>query len=231
MKIRDMLRSSEISRRLKKWGLEEFGTLVSFARALGISQQSLHDYTGGRTMPGNKMQARLRALGCDIEWLMTGSPRGSARRESMRKQSLPVGWARFEGRVVTALDGREELVSKGVPEGAGVPYRRGSFFCLEITGDGLLTAVPLPVYPGDICIFEAERQPRNGDIVVAHLKRSRMVVRVVNHVSAHEMEFSTANKFRNYPTIRVRKSDIERIGVLKSILQLTREEKRLFGIG
>ncbi|MCX6134396.1 MAG: hypothetical protein NTU47_11340 [Ignavibacteriales bacterium] len=48
MKNRDMPHASDTSKRLKKWGLEEFGSLVSFALALGISQQSLHDYTSGR---------------------------------------------------------------------------------------------------------------------------------------------------------------------------------------
>jgi hypothetical protein len=225
------MKSSEISKRLKKWGVEEFGSLVSFARALGISQQSLHDYTSGRTRPGNTMQSRLRDLGCDVEWMMTGSSAGAAVRRALRQKSMPVGWAKFEGRVVTAMDGKDELQRKGVTEKAGVPYRRGSFFCLEIVGDGLLTAVPLPVYPGDVCIFESERQPKNGDIVAARLKRSRLVVRVVNHVSAHEVEFSTANKYRNYPSIRVKKSEIEQIGVLKSIMQLTGEEKKFFGIG
>lgn len=226
-----MLKASEISKRLKKWGLEEFGSLASFARALGISQQSLHDYTGGRTRPGNTMQSRLRELGCDVEWLMTGSSAGAALRRTLRQKSMPVGWAKFEGRVVTALDGKEELQRKGVSDRAGVPYRRGSFFCLEIVGDNLLSAVPLPVYPGDICIFESERHPKNGDIVAAQLKRSRLVVRVVNHVSAREVELSAANKYRNYPSIRVKKSDIEHIGVLKSIMQLTSEEKKFFGIG
>ncbi|MCX6134395.1 MAG: S24 family peptidase [Ignavibacteriales bacterium] len=143
---------------------------------------------------------------------------------------MPVGWATFEGRVVTATDGREQLQRSGFRNGAGVPYRRGSFFCLEIVNDGLLTAAPLPVYPGDVCIFEAGRQPRIGDIVAARLKRSRMIVRVVNQVSAREIELSTANKFRDCPSIRVKKSDIERIGVLKSIVQLTGEEKKYFGI-
>jgi hypothetical protein len=226
-----MLKTGEISKRLKKWGLEEFGSLVSFAQALGISQQSLHDYTSGRTRPGNKMQPRLRRLGCDVEWLMTGSSARAALPGSLRQRSMPVGWAKYEGRVVTALDGKEELQRKGVTEKAGVPYRRGSFFCLEIVGDGLLSAVPLPVYPGDVCIFESERQPKNGDIVAARLKRSRLVVRVVNHVSSHELELSTANKYRNYPSIKVKKSDIEQIGVLKSVMQLTGEEKKFFGIG
>jgi hypothetical protein len=230
MKTRDVVQSCETSRRLKKWGLEEFGSLVSFSRALGISQQSLHDYTSGRTLPGNKTQSRLRALGCDIEWLMTGAPTGSAVQRSMRKRPRSVGWAKFEGRVVTRRDGKEVLVNKSVADGAGVPYRRGRFFCLEIAGDGLLTAAPLQVYPGDICIFESERLPRNGDIVAARLKRSRVIVRVASHVTAHELELSTANTFRNYPVIRVKRSDIEHLGVLKSILQLTREEKKFFGI-
>ena len=225
-----MTRPYDISRRLKKWGVEEFGALVSFARALGISQQSLHDYTSGRTMPGNKMQSRLRSLGCDIEWLMTGSPRNAMTRRTAIPNVMTVGWAKFEGRVVSSKEGEEELHDKDVAAGAGVPYRRGSFFCLEIVCDGLLNAVPLSIYPGDLCILEAGRLPKNGDIVAVRLKQRRTLVRVANHISAHEIEFSTANKFRSYPSVRVKKADIQQIGVLKSIVQLTDEEKKYFGI-
>lgn len=62
----------EISARLREWGLDRFRTVGGFADALGVAQPQLSNYLNGRRTPGNAMQARLRDLGCDIEWLMTG---------------------------------------------------------------------------------------------------------------------------------------------------------------
>lgn len=40
---------------------------------MGVSPSTLSQYTTGKCIPGNLMQDRLRSLGCDIEWLITGS--------------------------------------------------------------------------------------------------------------------------------------------------------------
>jgi transcriptional regulator with XRE-family HTH domain len=58
--------------RLRDWCLSRFGKLKDAAAALSISQELLSQYIHGKSLPGNKTQARLRQLGCDIEWLMTG---------------------------------------------------------------------------------------------------------------------------------------------------------------
>ena len=64
--------SSEIGKRLREFGLSKFTSMAEFARALDLPPQSLNSYLSGNFMPGNKMQSKLRELGCDIEWLMTG---------------------------------------------------------------------------------------------------------------------------------------------------------------
>lgn len=46
--------------------------MAKFARTLGMSPQQLNDLLNGRRIPGNSTQSRLRELGCNIEWLMTG---------------------------------------------------------------------------------------------------------------------------------------------------------------
>lgn len=37
-----------------------------------MTPQQLNGYLTGARLPGNEMHSRLRSLGCDIEWLMTG---------------------------------------------------------------------------------------------------------------------------------------------------------------
>jgi transcriptional regulator with XRE-family HTH domain len=71
--------------RLRQWGKEHFKTMAAFAVALGMNPSNLNDYLSGRTLPGNSLQERLRALGCDIEWLMTGTTLSEKPRIEIRK--------------------------------------------------------------------------------------------------------------------------------------------------
>ena len=45
---------------------------AEFARALQVSPQNLQQYLNGDRRPGNKMQKRLKELGCNVTWLFTG---------------------------------------------------------------------------------------------------------------------------------------------------------------
>ena len=64
-------KNAEIGKRLRELAARVGGP-TELARQLGISPQSLNDYLTGRRGPGNKMQARLQALGFDPIWLITG---------------------------------------------------------------------------------------------------------------------------------------------------------------
>jgi transcriptional regulator with XRE-family HTH domain len=64
--------SLQIGRRLHDFGIEKYGTMTAFAAALEISPQNLHGYVKGERRPGNKMKARLRQLGADVDWIMMG---------------------------------------------------------------------------------------------------------------------------------------------------------------
>jgi transcriptional regulator with XRE-family HTH domain len=43
-----------------------------FASRMGISQPAASQLLSGHYTPGARTQEKLRRLGCDIEWLMTG---------------------------------------------------------------------------------------------------------------------------------------------------------------
>lgn len=59
--------------RLRYFAHTKYGNIKSLAEAMGVSPSTLSQYTTGKCVPGNLMQERLRSLGCDIEWLITGS--------------------------------------------------------------------------------------------------------------------------------------------------------------
>lgn len=236
----------KIGKRLREFGEGKFDSIAEFARALGMAPQNLNSYLSGLFTPGNKMQARLRDLGCDIEWLMTGIHRDAAYAARFASQSGTraksasepgliygepmMGWAKFEGRVVANPAGKEYWDTNDIPDSAGVPYRRGNFFCLEVESNSLMTAEPIPILPGDICIFESNKQPKSGDIVAVHLKNNRRMVKILKHVSSNEIELASANKYQNYPSIKIKKTEIASYGVFKSKMQLSDEEKKFFGI-
>lgn len=61
-----------IGDRLKQFAKVNFGSVSELAKHMDVLPQSLTAYIANRTTPGNVTQNKLRALGCDIEWLMTG---------------------------------------------------------------------------------------------------------------------------------------------------------------
>ncbi len=70
-----MEKDKEISGRLRVFGEAHYTSMAAFARSIGISSQQLNDYMSGKAGVGVKMLKRLRAVGCDIEWLLTGRSR------------------------------------------------------------------------------------------------------------------------------------------------------------
>lgn len=67
--------------------------MTGFAAALDVSPQTLNSYLSGKMQPGNKLQSKLREIGCDVEWLMTGKKDGKARKaeEAVTAFHAPAG--------------------------------------------------------------------------------------------------------------------------------------------
>ncbi|MFN8359344.1 MAG: helix-turn-helix transcriptional regulator [Candidatus Kapaibacterium sp.] len=62
----------EISQRLENWIHNNFRTKTEFCQKSGMSLQSLNMYTSGKSGIGTKFLNRLREMGCDVEWLISG---------------------------------------------------------------------------------------------------------------------------------------------------------------
>jgi transcriptional regulator with XRE-family HTH domain len=96
-----------VAKRLTEFGEERFGSdhgaKAKFAEALEISPQQLQNLLRGRSGVGARTQERLRALGCDIEWLMTG-------KDSQTKKELAQFVRDHPGSVSTRN-------TRGLPEG------------------------------------------------------------------------------------------------------------------
>lgn len=204
-----------------------------------MTQPSLSGYLTGKRRPGVDVQNKLRVLGCDIEWLMTGEGRAPSnvkvtdKRVVQERVGRPVpmpGFAPFLGRIRATPDGKEYFDNDGIPKGAGVHWFNNNAFCLEIDGDSLISAEPVPIRPGDICVFEMGRQPRNGEVVAVQLKDNRRLVKVLKHLSKDEIELRSANEYKEYPPVRVKKSQIAAFGILVTKMQFPNSQKQRFGL-
>lgn len=54
-----------------KYG-DERGYKAKLSKELEISSSQVSQYLSGARIPGSKIQKRLRNIGCDIEWLISG---------------------------------------------------------------------------------------------------------------------------------------------------------------
>lgn len=62
-----------IGGRIRIFAKKKYGTLKRLAEAMGISPQQLHQYISGKREPGSRILLKLLKLGCDINWLLSGS--------------------------------------------------------------------------------------------------------------------------------------------------------------
>lgn len=65
------LNKEAIGKRLKEFSAR-YESLTEFANALGMKRQQLYPYLNGQSLPGFEIIARLRDLGCDPNWLISG---------------------------------------------------------------------------------------------------------------------------------------------------------------
>lgn len=62
----------EFRDRLKDWLKQKYGNINKAAIAFDMPPITLHRYTTGVNSPGMPFLLKLRELGCDINWLLTG---------------------------------------------------------------------------------------------------------------------------------------------------------------
>lgn len=59
--------------KIKQFASEKFGTMTALARELGMSLPHLSQYAHLTNAPGIEFFIKLRALGCDLNWLLSDS--------------------------------------------------------------------------------------------------------------------------------------------------------------
>lgn len=62
-----------IGGRIRIFAKRKYGTLKKLANAMDISPQQLQQYISGKREPGSRILIKLLKLGCDINWLLSGT--------------------------------------------------------------------------------------------------------------------------------------------------------------
>ena len=88
--------------RLRDFGEKNFSTMSAYAKALGMRPQTLNNYLSGKSNIGGIIQDRLRKLGCDIEWLMTGKTEAGKKRVCTGEEEAMI--ERLRGMGITTLE-------------------------------------------------------------------------------------------------------------------------------
>lgn len=70
--VRNGRHKKEVADRLRRIVHNRFHSQAEFARALDMMPQTFNQYLNGRSLPGNVIQERMRLLGIDVQWVMTG---------------------------------------------------------------------------------------------------------------------------------------------------------------
>jgi len=100
--------------RIRKFGLEKFGSIKEFAEAMGMSPSNLQAYLQDRREPGTPILKRLIELGCDMDWLFTGENNNDKRQKIIEEQSQYIKELETENRILRESIGRISLITDEV---------------------------------------------------------------------------------------------------------------------
>jgi len=187
----------QIGKRLRNWAAEEFaGNMADFARAVSMKPQQVYAYFNGKSKPGNKLQARLRDLGCDIEWLMTGkSALAGLEKEKVDLVEIPV--------YSHVRAGNKTLVFSERPiEYIAIPRSKdGTLFSLKVKGSSMKPVIQ----DGDLVIISRKKDAKSGDICLVVFEDGETCIRYVNF---HDHMLTLTSSNADYKPETFKKGDV-----------------------
>lgn len=158
------------------------GKPTQFAKALDISYENLRQYLSGRSLPGNKMQARLRGLGIDPEWVVYGTGRVPNRLSPDLAKALSTPQLARE---------KQFRVRDSVPLSSGQfaepsdvyqpwvieDYSATDHILLEVS-ESMAEGMRPVINPGDRVLIARKDEIKDGDLVAARWKDDDGAIRI-----------------------------------------------------
>lgn len=197
-----------IGDRLREFGETKFGKrgMSKLAAALNIPPQSLNNYLKNSQKPGNIMQEKLRNIGADVEYIMTGK-----RSKVIESDYNALRPHTKKFKVVKSVDAgnptfiyREENVEYEIDlEYHGNPER---CYLVKVVGESMKSTNGKNIEEGDLVLVDMDVQVLNGDVVVVSLTNGREMVK--RYIDAGDDNVILRSNNPDYPDIPVKASDI-----------------------
>jgi len=168
-----------VSKRLKDFGLKNFKSIAELARQMGMKPQALQSYVDGTSIPGGHILAKLKELGCDINWLL--SEEIDSKYVSFDEVERIDEIRQLEYKIAGVVPaGHSEIFEyNDWYENELVDYDPNSHVFLRIDETNGYSMVPL-LQPGDLVLIDLNSKPKDGDMVAARWDETGGAVKILN---------------------------------------------------
>ena len=178
-----MANKNVVAKRIRLFGEKKYRTMAELARQLKMKPQALQSYLDAKSFPGGQILAKLRDLGCDINWLL-------AEDSDLEYVSLD------EIETVEIIPQIEYKIAGVVPAGHAeifdyndwyenepIDYNPDTHVFLKIDEQNGTSMIPL-LQPSDLVLIDLNSKPRDGDIVAARWDETGGAVKILNMVES-----------------------------------------------
>jgi len=191
------MKNETVAQRLRNWVKIRYGTVNEFAAALGVAQPTASQLINGVRNPGNKVQMKLRELGCDIEWLMTGNKRKD------ELQSIDISLAQIPVYEYIKAGGKSMMLKEEPVEYVYTTKSADqSRYGVRVKGDSMQPEIK----EGEIVVASKIADVKNGDICVVTFHDGETCLRRV-YFSDHSCTLTSDNT--KIPPKIFKKKDIQ----------------------
>ena len=201
-----MSNNTEIGKRLRECAERKYGKrgMSAYAKEVGISPALFNDYLQGRRNPGNKMQERLRELGEDVEYIMTGE------KKPIMESNIVLAKGAFFKVIISVNAGDPEHIFReenytGEEIFFPFPYKDRAFV-VKVAGDSMSCIGEKSIESGSYILVDMDASILNGDVVVVNLHSGRQMVKQFIQGEKDSVIFRSYNA--QHPDIIVKQTEI-----------------------
>ncbi len=195
-----------VGERLREFGEKLYGKrgMSKFAEALEMTPQSLQNYLKTSKKPGNTFQDKLRNLGADVEYIMTGE------QKNVIQSNIIMAKGHFFKVIISVNAGdpehifREENYS-GEEIFFPFPYKERAF-AVKVLGDSMENPNGKSINDGDFVFVDMDAGILNGDVVVVNLRSGRQMIKQFIQGDIDNIIFRSYNL--QHPDIKVKQSEV-----------------------
>lgn len=162
------------------------GKPTQFAKALDISYENLRQYLVGKSPPGNKMQARLRHLGIDPEWVVYGTGHVPDRLSPDIAKALTTPQVVREKQFRVRESVPSSAAEFAEPSDIYQPWVIEDFSSIDHVfldvSESMAEGMRPVINPGDWVLIARKSEINDGDLVAARWSDDDGSIRIFRHV-------------------------------------------------